>query len=257
MGVPSLTPFSLWVVLFDDAGVFRLGATKCYDSIQIYGIVDGAIASSIAEGSGAADDAGTIYSTVAVSSKPMRVVGRLEWHAGLSSLGAWATDPDDIDLYVAGGKLPGDIVKDATTIVTAGLGSPTTIIPFDGSKPQISEGDQLSTATIIPSSRANLIENEYHIHCTYSAASPIIAALFLNGGADAVISSWGYVPIADAPTTLSLIDRRLAGSVASQQFDLRVGGSAAGTMYVNQTSALGSPLGGTLRFVRTLREIMV
>jgi hypothetical protein len=255
MGVTPSTPFSLWLVKFDDSGTSRLGVINSFDGNQIYGLVDGAVASSTAEGSGAADSAGVIYSTVAVSSKPMRIIGRLEWFSGLAVAGAWSSAPDDVSLFVPGSRTPGDTVRDVSVIVSGGS-TTTTTMPLGSSAPTITQGAQLSTAQITPTSRANLIENEYHFYCTHSAASPIVAGLFLNGATDAVRSSWGYVPGADATISVHLFDRRLALALTAQQFDLRAGGAAAGTFYFNQTSSLVTPLGSTLRFVRRLREVM-
>lgn len=96
MGVTSSTAFRIWIVGFNDSGTFRLGAINCVtgalDSFTVYPLTQWAVSSSTAEGgAGAADSAGVIYTGTAVTSKPMTVLGFLEWSSSGLTAGTWTT----------------------------------------------------------------------------------------------------------------------------------------------------------------------
>jgi hypothetical protein len=99
LGTVANVPFRLAVVIFDDAGTLRLGLIN-----TTTGTVDEAnVASSTAEGgAGSADTANTYYTGSAVTSKSFRVVGYLEWPAGLGTAGTWSAGPTTIQLFGAG-----------------------------------------------------------------------------------------------------------------------------------------------------------
>lgn len=97
MGVSSTTAFRLWLLAFDDGGTVRLGLVNCLSqassvATSILGLTDNGIASSTAEGgSGAADSAQVIYTGTAVTSKPYRILGYLEWNTSGVTAGTWTT----------------------------------------------------------------------------------------------------------------------------------------------------------------------
>lgn len=84
----------LWVVGFNDAGTFRIGAINLSTPVSIG---DDVLASSTAEGgAGTADSAGIYYTATAVASKPMRVLSYIE--TTQATAGTWVTDPSKIQL---------------------------------------------------------------------------------------------------------------------------------------------------------------
>jgi hypothetical protein len=117
LGIPNARAFRLWLVAFDDAGTIRLGLIQRVAGLGllptgIAALYDEMIASSTAEGgSGAADNSGVFYTGAAVNSKPLRILGYLEWAAGLVSAGAWASAPTKTQLMGMGIPRPGDCIK--------------------------------------------------------------------------------------------------------------------------------------------------
>jgi hypothetical protein len=94
LGTSSGVASRLWIVGFNDAGTFRLGVINLSTYVKIG---DDVIASSTAEGGlGAADSAGVYYTGMAVTSKPMKVLGYIE--STQSTAGSWATAPSKIQL---------------------------------------------------------------------------------------------------------------------------------------------------------------
>ena len=126
------TPFNVWVVGFNDAGTFRLGAIKCAiptsSTVSIYALSAYGIASSTAEGgAGAADSAQVFYTGTAVTSKAYTVLGVLKFESGLATAGTWASGPTIIDVWGPWVPLPGRPTGNvAQTIKTDTFTSATT-----------------------------------------------------------------------------------------------------------------------------------
>lgn len=97
MGTISAILNRLWIVGFNDAGTFRIGAINLSTFVEIG---DDVIASSTAEGgAGAADSAGVYYTGTAVTSKAMRVLGYVE--STQATAGTWATSPSKVQIVSA------------------------------------------------------------------------------------------------------------------------------------------------------------
>jgi len=115
LGAANALPFRLWIVLFDDGGTLRLGAIKCSLSNGFYALSEWALASSTAEGgAGGADSAGVFYTGTAVSSKPYKILGFMDWDSGLTTAGAWASGPSRVQVYERGMPLPGQEIGNST-----------------------------------------------------------------------------------------------------------------------------------------------
>lgn len=243
------TPFRIWVVLFDDGGTLRLGAINCFTGVTLFPLVEG-IASSTAEGGGTATLAGTFYTGTAVTSKPYRIVGYLEWTSGLATAGAWSSAPDLVQMQSVAGKLPGEIVQDYAEETSASSSAAATTIPFDGTTPQLSEGNLLIQigSNFTPKSTANRLIVEVSCHVAYSVGTKIAMALFKNlastptANADAIAWSWDTI-VADTPMRMQMIHIGRTLYTSPLVFVVQVGGSSAGTIYLNQNSTI-SGLGG-------------
>lgn len=260
LGASSGVPFKLWVVLFDDAGTLRLAVINCLSAngttLSVYPLVENQnTTGTLAEGgAGGADSAGIFYASQATGgSKKFRVLGSMEWTSGLSVAGTWDAGPNEMTLVSPGDRKPGETVQEievedyinTSTILT---------IPFDDTKPQEStEGLRIASASISPVSRCNLIETYCEVRCSHSIATQIVLALFKNLAADAIAVTWGYSTAADTPVTLVLSHRRQAATVSTITFTWNIGGSGAGTCYINSTSA-GRKFGGVMPIVARIRE---
>lgn len=118
VGAVNATAFALWIVQFSDG---QLGAINCRGLTKIYPLSENIIASSTAEGgAGAAASAGVFYTTSAVSSKPYRILAKLEWPSGLTAAGTWDAGPTLIRLKTPGMKLPGDTIQSDGVVLNEG-----------------------------------------------------------------------------------------------------------------------------------------
>lgn len=152
MGALNSTAFRLWLVAFNDAGTARLGVIKAASSAGIYPLAGFGIASSTAEGgAGAADNAQTFYTGVAVASKPYTVLGYSTWESGLAAAGTWGTAPTRVQLFGPGVRLPGDRIQ-VVYASGGGLSSASTAY-VDVTN---------ATANITLSSAANAVKSHVH-----------------------------------------------------------------------------------------------
>jgi hypothetical protein len=149
LGTSNGAPFRVWVVGFNDGGTFRLGVINCSTATAIYPLVEYGLPSST--GGNGGNSAGAFYTGTAVTSKPFRILGYMEWSTGLTTAGVWATAPTTLQLFGPGIKKPGDIVqgpilgtRTSTTTTTSGSFVTTNI-----------------TASITPTSPVNLVHVQY------------------------------------------------------------------------------------------------
>lgn len=130
------------------------------------------------------------------------------------------------------------------------------VIPADNTKPQNTEGDEVLTATITPSSATSKILVQASLTGTLgNAAGTITVALFKDSAADALAASWvsgssGFaltIPFAyqDAPNTTSAVT-----------YKIRLGYPGTGSgLYLNRGGLGAAIYNGTMTSSMTLTEI--
>jgi hypothetical protein len=115
LGATNGVPFRIWIVAINNGGTVLLGAFQSVTG----GATPTAIAplmedvlQSTGAGTNGGSSAGTIYTSVAsLSGVAIRILGYLEWNAGLATAGAWSSGPTKIQLFGPGIKKPGDVVQ--------------------------------------------------------------------------------------------------------------------------------------------------
>lgn len=149
----------IWVELFDTGSAAALGAscqsTVSSNVVTFFPLDASGVASTTAcNACGTATSAGTFYTTAALTSKPFRVLGYLEWNSGLSTPGTWAAAPTKIQLHFAGMPLPGQVLpgnfKNVGGVNYSGNACNTTPATVTG-----------STLSITPTAAANFIQVIY------------------------------------------------------------------------------------------------
>jgi hypothetical protein len=255
LGTVSNLPARVWVLLFNDSGTLRLAVTRRFDGSVIYPLVDFGWATATSEadvGAGNMDSAGIIYASTAVLSSPYRVIGYFQLGSSFTA-GQWDFALGNKVLAGSGTPMPGDVLQTKTRIdktVTTG----TTTIPFDDTIPQSTEGVEVVNATgVSPQDTVNAAELEISANVAYSVAANLTLSVFSDATPNALASSFGYVPAADAPLDMYL---KHIKSIESGSFSWRIGGSTAGTLTVNGVAG-ARKLGATLATTAFLREIQV
>ena len=126
----------------------------------------------------------------------------------------------------------GSVVKTQTTLGTTTL-TGTTLIPFDNTIPQSTEGTNFFSVAFTPSAIGNLIRIETTIYGAYSVAAHVTAALFQDSTANALAAVAAQTTTTDQDVNLTLVYQFTASSTSATTLKLNVGGSTAGTFTMN------------------------
>jgi hypothetical protein len=158
---------------------------------------------------------------------------------------------------VTASKLQNGVTLQTVYAQTTSLVEVTGAIPIDNTKPQSTEGNEVLTATITPSSATSKIVVQAAIVGTLgNAAGTITLSVFKGEATDAIASVWssggvGYamiLPIAyqDTPNSTSAVTYKIRAGYA--------GGTSAG-LYINRSNNGAAIYGGTMTSWMTLTEI--
>lgn len=131
----------------------------------------------------------------------------------------------------------------------------TTAIPIDDSIPQITEGTQILSASITPSSATNRVRAHCVIHGANSTANaPIAIALFRDSNANAIAVGMAYAKdnVAYAAAG-SLLFEEVPGDTSAHTYSIRVG-AGSGTVRLNGSTS-GRMFGGVGLCALVLEEI--
>lgn len=169
-GFSSNTAGRLWITGWNDGGTFRLGvfnATSLTASgANIYSLSESGIGSSLQVVAGG-NAAGQHYTAgAAVTNKPFRILGYVEWNASGMTAGTWTTtNLNAIVTFGPGIKKPGDLIKSAYTHTGTASGgiSTSSLAAFSGSP----------AATVTPDSAANPMRVKTYGTTQCSAAGSI------------------------------------------------------------------------------------
>ncbi len=126
----------------------------------------------------------------------------------------------------------GSVVKTQTTLGTTTL-TGTTLIPFDNTIPQSTEGTNFFSVAFTPSAIGNLIRIETTIYGAYSVAAHVTAALFQDSTANALAAVAAQTTTTNQDVNLTLVYQFTASSTSATTLKLNVGGSTAGTFTMN------------------------
>ena len=144
--------------------------------------------------------------------------------------------------------LPGSIVN--SVIGTYPANADLTVqIPADDTIPQIGEGTQIISVTITPKSVTNKLRCRFRGQAVINPAAAHVAALFLNGAANAIAGVITSGTASVPGNTFTIEHEFVPGAMTLQTITVRVGPSAAATMRMNgliNARALGGVAAATL-----------
>lgn len=140
-------------------------------------------------------------------------------------------------------KLALGIVAQVVGNVVNTVQTGTTVLPFDDTIPQNTEGIEVITQAITPKATTNILIIEATIVVSSSVANWISAALFQDTTAGALAAVPEYQATATGTVILKLQHKMTAGTTSATTFKIRVGGNAAGTTTINGSGG-GRAFGG-------------
>ena len=129
----------------------------------------------------------------------------------------------------------GKIVQVVNT-QTGAFTTSSTIIPFDDTIPQITEGVEIFTRSITPTSSSNILDIDIVIFATSTATPWIIVSLFQDATSNPLATCASFVNLNTSGTTIAYRHTMTAGTTSSTTFRVRVGPSSAATITVNGQS---------------------
>ena len=251
--------FRLWLVAFNDAGTLRLGAVKTTawtlnTESDIMALRPELLYSSTAEGgAGAADSAQVIYSTTAVTTKAIAILGYAEY--SLAAVGTWNTAPTKIQVYGPGVSLPGEPVQ-FEFVQDGATATGTTTVDDDDTIPQNTQGTQFMSKAITPTSACNVVEAEAFGIYEPSTGAVIVQAIFVDSVADAIAATMNDARTATTFSNVYTRVREVTNGIAARTYKVRCGPTSAVTVRFNGSSG-GRKMGGVMASHIKLVEIMV
>lgn len=219
----------------DDNNVVRLGVYEwTYTNAPVPQLDEAVPVSSLANTTSSAGP-GVVYTTTGqpvLSNKAFRILGFLDWNSGLpnEAAGLWSLEPDEIELFHASSKKPGDVV--AFRSAAFGRHSGTTIIPFDNSVPINTEGFEIGTLSYTPRSPVNYFVHNAIVPMAHDAPSEVMLTLFRDSESAARRVAYNYCAAANKPVQVSMkhVDRAQTTLQITAKF--RAGAAVAGTLTV-------------------------
>lgn len=245
LGTSSAVACKLWVVAFNDGSTLRLGVINCLSSLNIYPLGQFPVASSTAEGAaGGADTAHVFYTGTAVTSKAYTILGYLSFESGQSTAGNWSVAPTRVEIFGPHTPLPGTAIQ--TPINASGaVATTTTAVPNDDTIPQNTEGGELLTRAITPTSAAHVLRIEAVLNIAHSASVAVTGALLQDSVTNALAAGGVFSDGVGNIYQIVISHRMLAATSSSTTFKVRAGGTTGATLTFNG-SAGGRLLGGVL-----------
>ncbi len=133
---------------------------------------------------------------------------------------------------------------------TGAMATGTTVIPFDDTIPQITEGDQYMSLAITPLKSDSTLVVDVVAHVSCSIIAQVIAALFRDATASAIGVMNMTAVAATAPINIMFSVKAAAVSTSATTFKVRIGPSAAGTITFNGNNGarvFGGALSSSIR----------
>ena len=144
----------------------------------------------------------------------------------------------------------------AVNTQTGAVQTGTTTIPFDNTIPQNTEGTQVLSLAITPSSASNLLIVSVVLNFSYSIVNTVSFALFQDSTANALAASAEYGSTATGMINSGLVHKMTAGTTSATTFKVRIGGESAGTFTLNGYSG-NQIFGGVMTSSMTITEYAV
>jgi len=155
---------------------------------------------------------------------------------------------------VAASVLPAGTVLQVKNSQTGAVATGTTLIPYDNTIPQITEGTQFLSLAITPTSATSKLYINIVLNTANSAVtSGVSIALFQDSTVNALAASNAVVVAAGNTNTMSCNYFMISGTTSSTTFTVRAG-SNTGTFTLNGTAGVGL-MGGVASSSITITEV--
>ena len=149
---------------------------------------------------------------------------------------------------------PGVGLLQTVSYQTGAVATGTTIIPWDDTIPQISEGTEFMTCAITPRSATSKLMIEVVAGGAVTVAATVIAALFQDATANALAAICSVQPTATAQGIVSFRHTMTSGTTSATTFRVRIGPHTAGTYTFNGSGT--RVFGGVMASSIVIQEVL-
>ncbi len=203
-------------------------------------------------GSGEANDGANVGGGVGIYKDKTGVDINLKSLIDSATIDVNAVGANEIEFnYIgtAGGKVVQSIFNSSGTYFTS-----NNVLPFDGTIPQNTEGDEITTVVITPTNAANKLQIRAILHGESNNTGAIGAALFKDATVGAFKAGWSS-DTNDHMQNVVIETEIVAGGTSAITFRLRGGSSANTFAHCGRVSA-GQIGGGTLKSILVVTELL-
>jgi hypothetical protein len=156
---------------------------------------------------------------------------------------------------LARARLPAGTVLQVVNVQTNALATSTVAIPGDNTIPQNTEGTELFTLAITPTSATSKLFIQVNALCGNASAQWPTLALFQDSTANALSANTSYQSTGGVASTLSLAYFMTSGTTSSTTFKIRFGTQTTSAMYINGNGGGTRQFGGADTTTMTIMEI--
>lgn len=235
----------VYVYLCDDGSSREIGVTKnaIFDESTLHATT--AVSTS-------SDSSTVLYTTSSLSGAAVRLIGRITVQSGAVA-GEWDNAPTRLEMWTPSMKKTGDVVQTVNT-TDGSVSTTTTVMPYDDTIPQVTEGGQMLGLAITPRSAINQIDIEAIVYLATSAADGVVtAAIFQDSNANALAAASEAVTATNSHSAVPIRHLMTAGTTSSTNLTVRAG-PTSGTLTLNGDSG-ARKLGGVFASYLRLTEI--
>jgi hypothetical protein len=171
-----------------------------------------------------------------------------------STAGNWSNAPTAVQVMGPGVHRTGDIVQSVRD-EDSSYATSSTSVPFDNTIPQRTEGNELMSVSITPSSAVNLLDLTSQAVLGHSNNAVMIMSLFSSSDSDAIASVVNQY-LTDEVRTPSISARQVSGTTSSTTFSVRAGSQNTESIYFNGDNA-AAIFGGACGSFLEVKEVFV
>jgi hypothetical protein len=152
--------------------------------------------------------------------------------------------------------MPAGTVLQVVNVQTGTVATGTTIIPFDNTIPQITEGNEYMTLAITPTSATSLLIISVVFYNSNTPQDEMSVALFQDSTANALAAVSATPFTATARQVICFTHKMTSGTTSSTTFRVRAGMASAGTTTFNGQAG-AQRFGGVAASSITIYEVAV
>lgn len=257
LGFSNSTPGRFWLIAINSAGAISLAVINCLSGTNTFPLQAQGICNVSAFGPGA-NSAQVFYAVSSLPNVPYCVLGSVGYEAGntLATAGAWSAMPSVVTLYRSGVPLPSQVVQSQFDRYGA-AGTTTNFWAAGNTAPTTSNGSQVTSLAVAPSSSVNLlrVRAQVYVNETGTGNAGVVGYLIQDSNATALAAGTAEAGTSNALAAIPLQYTALAATLASTTFKLYVGAIGGGTASWNGTSGGSALLGGLANTFIEIEEI--